>query len=209
VALGRFGALIGRGLTEILHEDRNILVAKRDLDADALERMAVRRAVRVAVLDDEGVVAEPSVLTRLKTADPAMGMVVLVSGSIRAHSAQRFAPAVVVVSKNASTADILAAIHLAAKTGRRSKRPVDRKVERDHLAGMKSLTPRETEVLEHLMMGKSFAEIANALHISGETARTHAARIRRKLRLPSRWELLALLELFGVSILGQSETETP
>jgi len=55
-------------------------------------------------------------------------------------------------------------------------------------------------VLEHLKMGESYDEIAQALHIEVETVRTHTARISRKLRVPSRWALLGLLEPLGLSI---------
>jgi DNA-binding NarL/FixJ family response regulator len=65
--------------------------------------------------------------------------------------------------------------------------------------GAASLTPRETEVLEHLKLGESYEEIAKALHIEVETVRTHTARISRKLRVPSRWTLLGLLEPLGLS----------
>ncbi len=54
-----------------------------------------------------------------------------------------------------------------------------------------ALTPRETEVLDHLRLGRSNAEIAAALCISVETARTHAARVLRKLGVRSKWQLVS------------------
>ena len=52
------------------------------------------------------------------------------------------------------------------------------------------LTPREAEVLELIQTGKSNAEIANELHVSIETVRSHARRIYRKLGVRTRRELL-------------------
>ena len=56
------------------------------------------------------------------------------------------------------------------------------------------LTARERDVLKHLRLGDSNAEIALALGIGVETVRTYVARVLRKVGVPSRQELL------GVSI---------
>jgi DNA-binding CsgD family transcriptional regulator len=53
------------------------------------------------------------------------------------------------------------------------------------------LTPREAEVLDLLRSGRSNAEIAQTLHVSIETVRTHARRIYRKLGVKTRRELRA------------------
>ena len=64
----------------------------------------------------------------------------------------------------------------------------------DELAAVvrwRQLTPRETDVLELLQRGRSNGEIAETLHISIETVRTHARRIYRKLGVSTRRELVA------------------
>ena len=50
------------------------------------------------------------------------------------------------------------------------------------------LTPRELDVLRLLVAGRSNPEIAEALFISRDTARTHVANIFRKLNVRTRAE---------------------
>ena len=51
-----------------------------------------------------------------------------------------------------------------------------------------NLSPRETEILELLVAGCFFKEIAGQLGISNETVRTHVNHIYRKLHVRSRTE---------------------
>ena len=62
----------------------------------------------------------------------------------------------------------------------------------EQAVGPEVLTPREAEVMDLLRTGRSNAEIAQALHVSIETVRTHARRIYRKLGVRTRRELRAL-----------------
>ena len=48
------------------------------------------------------------------------------------------------------------------------------------------LTPRETEVLQHLARGKSYTMIADKLYINKETVRTHIKNIYKKLNVNSK-----------------------
>ena len=54
-----------------------------------------------------------------------------------------------------------------------------------------SLTPREREVLASMLRRHSNAEIAEALHISAQTAKNHASKVLRKLGMQSRKELFS------------------
>ena len=61
------------------------------------------------------------------------------------------------------------------------------------------VTPRELEVLEHLKLGRTNAQIAYALSIGIETVRTHTRNIYRKLGVSSRHEVTALVPFVDVS----------
>lgn len=75
-----------------------------------------------------------------------------------------------------------AAARIASKIALRS-RPSDD-------FSMELLTDRELQVFELMGSGQSTREIANSLHIDASTVDTYAARIKGKLNLKSRLELL-------------------
>jgi DNA-binding NarL/FixJ family response regulator len=75
-----------------------------------------------------------------------------------------------------------AAARIASKIALRSRPSND--------FSMELLTDRELQVFELMGMGQSTREIANSLHIDASTVDTYAARIKEKLNLKSRLELL-------------------
>ncbi len=92
------------------------------------------------------------------------------------------------LSKDTQARDVLNAIHLASRGLRVLPRtPAEVTPE---LPGPELLTPRDTEVLEQLRMGRTNAEIALALHVGVETVRTHARNIYRKLGVRGRRDLV-------------------
>jgi len=191
VALGRFDALLGRGLRQILSEDPRLQIVDTDLDNAALERIVAQQTPLIALLDEESV-ANPSVLPRLRASQPTIGIVVLAHRPARACGMRLLAAGASCLPKDTSAADILAAVHIAAE-GRRVFAPGDgRLVERRYPAKAASLTPRETDVFECLTRGESHAEVALTLQIGVETARKHAARIYRKLGVRSKRELVGM-----------------
>jgi DNA-binding NarL/FixJ family response regulator len=191
VVLGRFNALLGLGLTQTLGEDRSLQIVGADLDRADLEDAVASKAPRVAVLDETTVV-QPTVLERLRTAQPAIGIVVLAHLPTTAYNMRLLARGASCLSKDVSGADMLAAIHIAAN-GRRVFADVEgHLVERDPSAKAAPLTPREVEVLEYFSMGISHGEIAHALQLSPETIRTHSAHIRAKLGIRRSRDLTGL-----------------
>jgi DNA-binding NarL/FixJ family response regulator len=176
VVLGHFGPLTACGLSGILRADKRLRIIETDLDGDVLMSFAARHKPQLAFLD-EASVADPSLVKRLKAAQPTIGVVVLACRPTRSFTARLLLAGAAWLSKDAPVAEILAAAHLAAS-------------ERSTEANAARLTVRETEVLEHLRSGESYGEIAQTLHIGVETVRTHATRVRRKLGVRSRWELI-------------------
>lgn len=201
VALGRFDALLARGLRQILSDDPRLQIVDTDLGNAALERIVAPRAPLIALLDEEGV-TESSVLSRLRASQPTIGIVVLAHRPARACGMQLLAAGASCLPKDASAADILAAVYLAAE-GRRLFAPGDGyRVERRFPATAISLTPRETDVFECLSRGESHGEVALTLQIGVETARKHAAHIYRKLGVRSKRELV------GMPVPTRSQIET-
>ena len=54
------------------------------------------------------------------------------------------------------------------------------------------LTPRELEVLQMIVDGKSNREIADELHMSTPTAKTHVSRVLMKLNARDRAQLVVI-----------------
>ncbi len=184
IALGQFGALIDRGLAQTLREDPASQVVAADLDIPELEKLAARQAPQVAVLDESAVI-DPEALTRLRTIQPTIGLVVLAHAPTRGYGARLLSAGGTCLSKDADAVDIITTIHLAAKGTHMLVNLTERGKSRP-------LTTREEEVFEHLRRSKSYAEVAAALCISVETVRTHARQIRRKLGVVSKADLIGL-----------------
>jgi DNA-binding NarL/FixJ family response regulator len=191
VALGRFDALVGRGLTQILSEDRDLRIIDADLDDVALEHTAARQSPHVAILDEASTVRS-SVLERLRTAQPTIGIAVLAHHPTVAYAMRLMTRGASCLAKDVSAADILAAVRIVAE-GRHVFADIDgHLVQRSRPVTAVSLTPREAEVMEYLARGQSHREIAHALQLGVETVRTHSAHIRAKLGVRSKRELIGL-----------------
>lgn len=201
VVVGQFGTVISRGLRQILAEDRRLHVAAADLDSRALEHAAANLAPQVAILDEHSVVG-PDLSRRLRAIRPNIGLLVLAHQPTRGYGLRLLAwGATGCVSTDASAADIVRAVRLAAE-GRPgfvwmwpSTHP------RARAAGVASLTARERDVLPLLSEGYSNAQIALRLHISVETVRTHVARILRKLGVSGRGEL------HGITVVARDQKD--
>jgi len=66
-----------------------------------------------------------------------------------------------------------------------------------YIAAQHSLTKRETEVLNLLLMGRSTTYIAETLYISADTVKSHVRHIYQKLGVHNRQELLTFSRTNG------------
>lgn len=173
VVLDRFDELLHRGLSEILAEDPSIRVVQGNTQRVSIRRADVERTRQVRILDEQSV-THSAVLCGLQAIRPAIGIIVLAARIADTYSERTLLAGTLRLFKDAAAADLIAAVHLVAGQKRRPS----------------SLTAREAEVLECLSLGYSYAETAEALWISVETVRTHSARIRCKLGVRSKHELI-------------------
>ena len=89
------------------------------------------------------------------------------------------------VRKDADPEQLLTAIR-SAVTGRPFLRSASGRI-----SSVSDLSPREVDVLNELAAGRSNREIAERLHVSPETVKTHVASLLAKLQLPNRTALVA------------------
>jgi len=66
-------------------------------------------------------------------------------------------------------------------------------------ARLATLTPREREVLEHVVTGKLNRQIAADLGTAEQTVKVHRAHMMQKIRVRSVAELVRLTERCGIS----------
>jgi DNA-binding NarL/FixJ family response regulator len=186
VLLGRFDPLVQLGLTQILNSDDRLRVVGADLDGAALEQSFARWAPGVAILDET---TEYSLLARLRITYATTGILILAHDPSRAYGMRLLSAGAACIGLDTSSADILASVR-SIVGGVDACALAD-----EQLTSAKtySLTPREIEVLEYLSRGLSHAEIALELRIGVETVRTHAARVRRKLNVRNKRELIGVV----------------
>jgi DNA-binding NarL/FixJ family response regulator len=188
VVLAQFEDIVARGLRAVIDEDENLELVEAGVEHDQLSDALGEHRPSVAILNF-GSLASAAELRELHRRFPGTRLVVLANRPTALESRQLLAfGATACLSKSSEARDVQHAIHLASR-GLHVLPPAQ--------AGAPSpgpdvLTPREAEVMELLRSGRSNAEIAQTLHVSIETVRTHARRIYRKLGVKTRRELRAM-----------------
>ncbi len=189
VALAEFEDIVALGLSALIEEDENLNLVASRVDHDELKSALAEHRPEVAILNF-GSLSSAGELRELHRRFPETRLVVLANRPTAAESRQLLAlGATACLSKSSEARDVLHAIHLASRGLHvlPASEPADAPA-----PGPDILTQREAEVMELLRSGRSNAEIAQALHVSVETVRTHARRIYRKLGVKTRRELRAL-----------------
>jgi FixJ family two-component response regulator len=99
------------------------------------------------------------------------------------------------LTKPVNDADLLAAIRRALEHDRRARQT---RAELDDVrARIASLTPREREVLEHVVSGQLNKQIASDLGTVEKTIKVHRGRVMEKMQVASVAELVRLVERCG------------
>jgi DNA-binding NarL/FixJ family response regulator len=188
VVLSSFEDIVSLGLQTLIDEDPNLRLLASGVTPDQLASNLQNHHPRVAILN-YGSLTSPTQLRDLSHAFPDTRLVVLANRPTPGECRQMLAfGATACLAKNTEARDVLHAIHLASR-GLTVLPPAT--IDGANQVGPELLTPREADVLELLQSGRSNAEIAQALHVSIETVRTHVRRIYRKLGVRTRRELRA------------------
>ncbi len=184
-------ALVRRGFRRMLEDDPDISVIAEASDGAEAVRLACQLRPRVIVMDCampelSGIEATRQILEKL----PEAGILMLSMHSEETLVGQALqAGARGYVLKNAMDLDLVSAVKSIAA----GMTVLDPQVTRpDALKGERGggLTPRELEILQHIVAGKSNKEIAADLNLSVNTVAVHRANIMNTLGIHKTAELV-------------------
>lgn len=184
-------ALVRRGFRRMLEDDPDVSVVAEASDGEEAVRMACELRPRVIVMDCampelSGIEATRKILEKY----PEAGILMLSMHSEETLVNQALqAGAHGYVLKNAMDLDLVSAVKSIAAGMTVLDPQVSRK---DTLKGERGggLTPRELEVLQHIVAGKSNKEIAAELNLSVNTVAVHRANIMDTLGIHKTAELV-------------------
>ncbi|MEV8516810.1 response regulator transcription factor [Dactylosporangium sp. NPDC051484] len=212
--------LVRTGFRMILTADGIEVVAEAANGVEAVE--AVRRTLPDVVLMDvrmpemDGLEATRRILTGpADAAGTAPRVVILTTFDLdRYVYAALSAGASGFLLKDVSPEQLVAAVRLvragdALLAPAITRRLIERYASRDARTAtlhrdLSTLTPREVEVLTLLARGLSNAELAESLHLSDATVKTHVARILSKLRLRDRAQAIVVAYETGLVTPGSA-----
>lgn len=184
-------ALVRRGFRRMLEDDETLSVVGEASDGAEGVKLAVRLKPDVIVMDCQMPVMNGLEATR-KILDADTGAAILM---LSMHSEDTLvkqaldAGARGYVLKEALDLDLAGAIKSVAA----GRTVLDPKVAKPQvLKGEREsgLTPRELEILQHIVAGKSNKEIANELELSANTVAVHRANIMERLGIHKTAELV-------------------
>jgi len=184
-------ALVRRGFRRMLEDDPGITVVGEASDGAEGVKLAAQLRPRVIVMDCAmPVMSGLEATKRILEAQPGSAILLLSMHSEDTLVKQALnAGAKGYVLKNAMDLDLAGAIKNVAA----GKTVLDPQVARPQsLKGEKEsgLTPREMEILQHIVAGKSNKEIASDLDLSVNTVAVHRANIMDRLGIHKTAELV-------------------
>ncbi|HJZ63509.1 MAG TPA: response regulator transcription factor [Candidatus Acidoferrum sp.] len=184
-------ALVRRGFRRMLEDDPGITVVGEASDGAEGVKLATQLKPRVIVMDCAmPVMSGLEAMKKILEAQPGAAILLLSMHSEDTLVKQALnAGAKGYVLKNAMDLDLAGAIKNVAA----GRTVLDPQVARPQsLKGEKEsgLTPREMEILQHIVAGKSNKEIANDLDLSVNTVAVHRANIMDRLGIHKTAELV-------------------
>ena len=184
-------ALVRRGFRRMLEDDPEISVVGEANEGNEAVRLALELRPKVIVMDCampelSGIEATRKILEKF----PQTGILMLSMHAEETLVSQALeAGARGYVLKNAMELDLVSAVKSIAA----GMTVLDPQVSRpDALKGERGggLTPRELEILQHIVAGKSNKEIATDLNLSANTVAVHRANIMDTLGIHKTAELV-------------------
>ena len=191
LVLAEFEDLVSHGLRALVAGDPNVQVVANGVPYDQLWGVVARDLPDVVIVNF-GSLESPNDVREMHAAHPETRLVILANRPTPTECNQMLAfGATACLSKETQARDILSAIHLASR-GLHVLPKTAREFGMSRMPGPELLTPREADVLEHLQLGRSNAEIAMMLHVGVETIKTHVRNIYRKLGVHTRRDLATM-----------------
>jgi DNA-binding NarL/FixJ family response regulator len=189
VAIGRLANIPCLGLKAVLANDRQLELVGTGLAPEALRELVEHEEVRVVILDEAVNVAKVAV--SLRSLNPDLGVVVLMHDPAPGDAPRLFASGVTTcLSTDTAPFAVRSAIRFAAEGKKVFARAAGTTNGASREANVASLTPREREVLELIVIGSRRAEIALALRITEHTVASHMQKVFRKMEVSGRDELV-------------------
>jgi DNA-binding NarL/FixJ family response regulator len=189
VLIGEFDEVTGAGLSAVLGRDSRTHVVGRGLAEEALRSAVSSWSPHVVVLAH---VTRCDTVERMRGECLVLGVLIVAADLSRARCTQLFAAGANCVSLAAEHADVVRAVHQTA-AGERFFIPSDGlPVKRSYPTNAEPLTTREREVFCLVAQGASYQIIAADLDMGLRTAETHVARIRKKLGVRHKKNLLGM-----------------
>jgi two-component system response regulator NreC len=175
-----------RELRRLLGSTPGLAVVAEAVDAESAVDAVVRHAPAALVLhlDRPGDISSLDTIRGVRQASPGTRVIVLMTkDDARFVRHALHAGAAACVFDDVRGEDLIEAVRRAATETLASAQPAPGPPPDD-------LTEREFDVLRLLALGHTNAEIATQLHLSVRTVEAHRAHLQRKLRRPSRAELV-------------------
>jgi two-component system, LuxR family, response regulator FixJ len=165
--------------------------------------MARQNEVQCALLDyNLGATLGTTLLTRFKEeAFDFPCLMITAYGDVRTATQAMKLGAVDFIEKPFEPNDLIAAIETAMAEKRDEAMGVN--AIREARQTLKRLTPRESEIVDAIVAGKSSKQIAENLAVSQRTVETHRANILDKLQIANTASLVRLAVLAGLGSPGE------